>query len=129
MKPWKCSKGCKLRPTPCKHLEDLIAEKRSEPRFESVNRYVGNNVEKGYYESGAGFVIPEGIRNRSYEYQFRDKLEKAGLEPVRVDIMTLRFVYDMSIKEIQEELGVMSASTVVRLMNESLATLKERYKK
>ncbi len=98
----------------------------NDPKFESVNRYVGNNVEKNYYESGAGYVIPPGIKNRSYEYKFRAKLEKAGIEPVGVDILVLRFVYNMTIMEIAEELGMFSRMTVVRLLDSNLAILKKK---
>lgn len=77
-----------------------------------------------YYESGAGYVIPEGVRDRSYELSFRDKLMKSGLEMVKVDILTLRFVYDMSLQDIAEELGVMSSDTVLRLLADALKYLK-----
>lgn len=126
MKTWVCKEGCKLKTTPCKHLESLITPKNKDPQFESVNRYVGNNVEKNYYESGAGYVIPPGIKNRSYEYKFRTKLEKAGLDAIKVDILTLRFVYDMTIQSIKDELGVFSATTVLRLLDESLKSLKKK---
>lgn len=126
LKTWVCPEGCKLHTSPCKHLEKLITPKNKDPQFESVNRYVGNNVEKNYYDSGAGYVIPPGIKNRSYEYRFRSKLEKAGLDLVKVDILVLRFVYDMSIRDIVEELGMFSGSMVVRLLDESLKSLKKR---
>ncbi len=94
--------------------------------FESVNKYMGNNVEKNYYDSGAGYVIPKGIRNGSYEYKFRAKLEKAGLDQVKIDILTLRFVYDLSLRDITEELGMFNSSTVLIMLNESLKSLSKK---
>lgn len=127
---WVCPKGCKLTSTPCEHLNKLISNPSKEPTFEGTNRQVSTNViDREYYDSGAGYVIPEGIRSRAYEYKFRAKMEKAGLEPVRVDILVLRFVYDQSLRDIAEELGIMSTTTVLRLLDESLATLKKRVKK
>lgn len=126
---WVCPEGCDLSASPCKHLERLISNPNKEPQFENKYKCIGSNVEKAYYESGAGFVIPEGIRSRSYEYQFRAKMEKAGLEPVKVDILVLRFVYSMSLRDIAEELGVMSSMTVLRLYEEAMTVLKRRVKK
>jgi len=56
-------------------------------------------------------------------------MEKAGLEPVKVDILVLRFVYSMSLRDIAEELGVMSSMTVLRLYDEAMAVLRRRVKK
>ncbi len=115
--------------TPCTHLESLIREPSSTSvraiPIADVNR-IPKSLLQEYYDSGAGYVIPEGIKNRSYENQFRRKLEKAGLEPLRVDILTLRFVYSMSFRDIAEELGVVSITTAVRLHNESLTNLRKK---
>ena len=107
-------------------MEKLIQPKTKEPSFEGTHSYVGNNVDKAYYDSGAGYVIPEGVRNRSYEYNFRNKMEKAGLEPVFVDILTLRYVYSMTWTDISNELGIVSVSTAYRLHKTALAVLKSK---
>lgn len=109
---------------PCVHLNKLISEKG--PHYENINTYVGNNIDKAYYESGAGLIIPPGISNRSYEFQFRRKMVAAGLEPIKVDILVLKYVYELSFREITDELGVTSLSTTVRLHEESLKILKKR---
>ena len=82
-------------------------------------------IEQSYYDSGAGYVIPEGIKNRTYEMQFREKLTRAGLTPVCVDILVFRFVYDLSLRDIAEEIGITASSHVYRLLQESLAYLKK----
>ena len=128
-KIWVCREGCKMTSIPCTHLEKLITVRTKEPNFESVNRYAGNNIDQSYYDSGAGFIIPKGIKDRSYEFQFRRKLEKAGLEQIKVDVLVLRFVYDFSMRQIAEELGVISATTVLRLLSDSLKHLKGRINK
>ena len=111
---------------PCVHLEALINPRGEEPKFESTHKYAGYNIDKAYYESGAGFVIPEGIKNRSYEFQFRSKLEKAGLEPVKIDILVLRYVYEMNFKDIADELGIKSIGTTYDLYSKALETIKKR---
>lgn len=123
---WFCPNGCDLSKTACPHLDQIITDKITEPRLENVNTYVGNNIDKYYYESGAGYVIPPGIKNRSYEYKFRSKLQKAGLEPIRIDILVCRFVYDMDLRDITMELGIVSLTTVHRLLKESLIFLKKK---
>ncbi|GAC1499961.1 MAG: hypothetical protein NVS1B10_03190 [Candidatus Saccharimonadales bacterium] len=97
-----------------------------EPQFESVNRYVGNDIDRRYYESGAGYVIPEGIRNRSYEFSFRGKMAKLGLSQVEVDILTLRFVYDLSFRDIAKELSVVDVTTTYELYIRAMALLKKK---
>ncbi len=56
-------------------------------------------------------------------------MEKAGLEPIQVDILVLRFVYDQSLRDIAEELGILSTSTVLRFLDSALSTIKRKVKK
>lgn len=83
-------------------------------------------IDKFYYESGAGIVIPKEIRDRTFELQFRDKLRKAGLTQLKVDLLVLRFCYDASLKDIVEEMNFVSQTSVLRLLNQSLRYLKKR---
>lgn len=125
---WSCEK-CKnfeKRTTPCKHLEALISESTSEPSFEGTHRRVDKRPENLYYESGAGFVIPPGIRSGRYEAQFRNKLTKFGLQPIEVDVLVLRFVYEESIRDISEELRIISKSEVLNILTNALKELKRR---
>lgn len=94
--------------------------------FETGKQWVNKDIDKAYYESGAGYIIPENIKNRSYEYSFRNKMFKAGLEQIKVDILTLKYVYEMSFREIAAELGITSVTTTVRLHEEALKTIKKR---
>ncbi len=123
---WACPEGCKPGRTPCPHLEKLVGESKKQPQYESTQRYVDMDIEKAYYESGAGYVIPDNVSNRHYEYKFREKMEATGLEPVYVDILTLRFVYDMDLADIAEDLGIVSSSLVLTLLNKALAVVKEK---
>lgn len=125
-KTWICPEGCKLDKSACVHLNALIDEKRQEPMFETGKQWVNKDIDKAYYESGAGYIIPENIKNRSYEYSFRNKMFKAGLEQIKVDILTLKYVYEMSFREIAAELGITSVTTTVRLHEEALKTIKKR---
>jgi DNA-directed RNA polymerase specialized sigma24 family protein len=60
-----------------------------------------------------------------YEKRFREKLEKAGLQPIQIEIFVLRFVYDCSFSEIAKELSINGTLTVVRLYEEASKTLKK----
>lgn len=105
----------------CQHLDRLV---QGEPST-SVKAIPTGKIDKFYYESGAGYVIPKEIRDRTWEMQFREKLSKTGLEQVKIDILVCKFVYDMSLSDISEELGAPSISTVLRLLSDSLKYLKK----
>lgn len=118
-KKWVCSEGCRITKEPCSHLLQLIEPKRTQPLFESVNRYVGNNTDKAQARDYTAKDVNE------YEYGFRKKLERAGLNPVQTDILTLRFVYDMTFSQIAEDLKIVSTTTVIRLFEEAAARIKK----
>lgn len=138
-KPWECNHGCDLsKGEACKHLNDLVRDKnneiiyknkKKEPEFESTNQRIGKDVEKLYYTSGAGFVIPEGIKSGKYEQQFRSKLRKAGIGRLQIDILVLTFIYENTTKEISEELGIPTLMKVVRLRTDALNNLKRKWDK
>ncbi len=92
---------------------------------ESIRAIPSEKIDKFYYESGAGYVIPPEIRDRTFELGFREKLMRAGLEQVKIDILVLRFVYDMSLKDIASELSFLSSSSVYNILEDSLKFLKK----
>ena len=110
--------------TPCQHLEALIQPKRTGPLFESVNTYVGDCDNRA--EPPPTFIVPEGMRDRSYEMTFRNKLSKYIVDQIKIDILVLRYIYEQSFKEIAEELGVLSITTAVRLHSEAIELLKKK---
>lgn len=105
----------------CVHLNQLVQGDASQ----SVTATPTGKIDRFYYDSGAGYVIPKEIRDRTWEMQFREKLAKAGLEQVKIDVLVCRFVYDMSLSDTAQELGSPSTSTVLRLLSESLKYLKK----
>lgn len=112
--------------TPCPHLEKLVNTDNKGPNFESVNHRVDKPIDNFYYESNAGIIFPEGIKNGRYEAQFRNKLRKAGLPALLEDILVHRFIYEDSLEIISQDLKITSLSTVHRLLNEALEYLKKR---
>lgn len=117
---WKCEHGCKNNKSMCTHLNALLPVESGQ----SVRATPTGKIDRFYYDSGAGYVLPKEIRDRTWELQFRERLTKTKLEPIKVDILVCRFVHDMSMSEISTELGMLSASTVLRLLNDSLEYLK-----
>ncbi len=105
----------------CSHLNSLLPSESGD----SIRATPTAKIDSFYYESGAGYVIPKEIRDRTWEHKFRERLSKTGLEQLKIDILVCRFVYEMSMSEITQELEVSSASTALRLMTESLKYLKE----
>ena len=120
-KVWECNKGCRISNVPCKHLESMID---SGPK-KSVQAVPTDKIDKFYCESGAGYILPKEIQDRTWEIQFRNKLTKAGLEQAKIDILVLRFVYDMKLQEISDELGFVNIKTVLRMLSDSLKYLKK----
>jgi len=111
--------------TPCPHLEKLIQPKTQEPSFESTHKVKEGDIDKSYYTSGAGIVMYDKLRSGYYEGKFRDRLRRAGLSEIHIDILTLRFVYDSSIRDIVKELNVVSYGTVLTLLKEGLTQFKQ----
>lgn len=120
-KKWECPHGCRVTNSPCAHLNRLI----DEPPSNSVKAIPSSKIDRFYYDSGAGYILPKEIRDRTWEMKFRDKLVKSGLEASKVDILVCRFVYDMTISEIAAELNFVSETTVHRYLVESLKYLKK----
>ena len=124
-KTWQCAHGCKMTNQPCRHLESIISDHRKEPLFESVAEYAGDCDNRAAPEPST-FIIPEGIKDRSYEMSFRKKLLKYGVASLTIDILVLHYIYDLNFREISEELAFLSISTAVRLHSEALASLRKR---
>ena len=126
-KVWKCPNGCNVEKLkrPCEHLEKLLMENPEEPQFESVNRRIDIPTDN-YYSSGAGFVIPEGIKSGRYEAQFRKKLSKFGLSNIQIEILVSTFIYSETLKETSDGLNIPSLSTVLRLKSDALKILKSK---
>lgn len=125
-KIWSCNEGCDLSTgVPCSHLEKLLTGKQ-EPTFEGTNRRVDKPIDSYYYASGAGFILPPGIKSGKYERQFRSKLQKVGMTELQIDIMVGTFIYEDTLKEIAKDLGIPNLSTVVRIRSEALRTLREK---
>ena len=122
---WRCKEGCKLTNIPCPHLEALINDKQ----VKNVPISYNTKIENINYDSGIDYIIPKEIRDRTWEMQFREKLTKTGLEAIKIDIVVCRFFYEMSLAEIAKELEIVSASTVLRLLSDSLKYLKKNLKK
>lgn len=83
-------------------------------------------IDDFYYSSGAGIILPPGIKTGRYESMFRMKLSKAGLTGIHVDVLTHVFVYEDTAVEATRELGIASVRTFKRLKREALAFLKEK---
>ena len=90
--------------------------KRSSPRLEKVNKRMAIDKNKDYSQP----QFPE------YEERFREKLLKAGLEPIQIEIMVLRFVYDLSFSKIAKELQIVSTLKTISLYEDASKTLKKR---
>lgn len=91
------------------------SKKSSGQNIEDMNtRVTGIDIRRDYSQ----YEVPE------MESRFREKLKKAGLTPIQVDIMVLRFVYDCSFSEIASDLKIIGTLTALRLFEEASEQLK-----
>lgn len=107
------------------HLGKIISEHPGQDSFEGTNRRVDIPVDSLYYNSGAGFVFPEGIQSGRYEAQFRRKLQKTGLDRIHLEIQVHKWIYNESFREIAEALGIVSIGTAFKLYRDGLEYLKK----
>lgn len=125
---WRCDEceNFDAMKTPCPHLEKLISEKPGKPSFEGTSRQVDSrHIDSSYYTSGAGFVIPDGMKSGRWETQFRMKLNKAGLSQIQIDILTAKFVYEDSFTEIAKDMNLVASSTAYNIFKGALDHLRK----
>lgn len=91
---------------------------KADPKFETVNKRITGAID---YNQVRDYTQVEA---KEYESNFRKKLETAGLNLLVMDILVLKFVYDLSFSKIAEELKIIDTSTVIRLYSESREYLK-----
>lgn len=116
-KQWQCSHGCQDADiTICKHLESLLPKST----HLSVGAYLDRLIENKAIEE------PEVIVMTEREAEFRDRLGSYGIEDIRIDVLTLKFVYGLSFAQIAEELHIPSRNTVQYIYNKALNLLRER---
>ena len=84
--------------------------------FESKYKYAGNRVDR---------ALPPVTDKAEAKLKFIKKFGD-GLQPVEVDILVLRYVYDEEFGNIAKELGLLSIDTVIRIHDQSLKKLKQR---
>lgn len=124
-KRWVCEvcPGWEENPYMCEHLEKLVNYNPT-----GSGAIYTDNIEK-FDVDVFTFFLPKGVADGSYERRFRRKIKKYGLSPIQVDILVMRFFYGMPLKEISEELNIVSARTVLNILNKTLKEIKERFKK
>ncbi len=69
-----------------------------------------------------------GLADRAEEKAKFIKRVGNHLQPIEVDILVLRYVYDESFETIAKELKLLSEDAVIRVHNQSLSKLREKIK-
>lgn len=115
-KPWECSDPeCKgSDKIMCKHLEALMPKDATV----SVRAYLDYNIDRHGSQ-------PK-ISIKQEEKLFREKLKLFGLEKIRIDVLTYRFVYGWSFGDIATHLKIPHRPTAYDIYRRSLDLLKER---
>lgn len=125
---WHCNE-CKdfdKMKQPCPHLEKILDPVKKEPTYEGTHRRVGGNMDLLIFqENNSTLVIPEKFKNGYYEARFRNRVMKMGVPRLIADIMTLRFVYGATIRDIGEELGIVSPGQVFKMLKDGMAIFKK----
>ncbi len=109
-------------PRICEHLEKLIRSDSSQ----SVPTVYRQQIDTMYGFKVASF--PPKMLDGTYEQNFRDKLIKAGLDSIKVEVLIRRYMYDMTLKEISEDLSIISPRTVLNLIEQSMKFIKSKGK-
>lgn len=71
-------------------------------------------------------ILPKHIEERTYEKQLRGRLKRAGLNEIERNVVVFKFVYEMSLKDISEELGIPTLQTAHNILVRSLKQLREK---
>jgi hypothetical protein len=122
-KDWICPSCKNDKPHPCDHLDKLVRE----PSSQSVSAMPVRDIDSVVTEEMlVMWAIPPEISSGAWERNFRQKLIKYGMSEVKIDIVVHKYVYEMTLKDISDELGIRSPSTVFRLLKEALEDLKKR---
>lgn len=126
-KSWECDKcvDWKKNPHVCKHLEALINSKGK-----SVPIIPVRNIEdiSGPVEDLYTVVIPYELSSGLTERRFKKKLRSLGLDDMRVEVLAHKFIYDMSLAEISQELSIPNRQTVHYLLKTGVAYIKNKLK-
>lgn len=116
-KLWTCSDCKNSDKQICKHLN------------EELPRESGSSVRPVFTKHP--LTIETRSKSKDRELFFRARLHRFSLEQIRIDILTLKFVYGWTYQEIAEQLGIPnkerpSKSRVYKIYQESLDMLKKR---
>jgi DNA-directed RNA polymerase specialized sigma24 family protein len=138
---WECPEQCpNWDKTPCKHLEAELAKGTRSNSVGAISRGdIDGFVEQKYSKVDVNspvtdlngldpfqVIIPDHIKNRTYEKSLRLKLKRAGLTLLDRDVVVMKFVYEMNLQEIAEELGITSLQTTHNILVKALKRLKDR---
>ncbi len=127
-KTWKCKYKCPVTPEPCPHLEKLLS-KKSKKTFGMVgdSGYFGNKIERlpvqDVWTEKEANSFWGGVQD---ETKIRALLKEFHTPEHEEVILVSRFVYNKSLREISEEHGFTSPSTVLYILRESLRALKKK---
>lgn len=105
--------------TPCIHLEKELSDNREEPLFEDMFRRSWQSLDN---------TSAEREDLSSEELPFRLKLIEHNLSPAAIDILVLKYVYDLSFADIVEEMGNVSVGTVWKVHNDAIKVLRRALK-
>lgn len=53
------------------------------------------------------------------------KLKKAGVDQIGIDILVLRYFYEMNLRDIADEINCVSRQAVLDILNKTLKYLKD----
>lgn len=111
---WVCSHNCPPRKEPCEHLEALLPPVDAEKHVITDYSQASLDVFQVYYPK---FSLPE----------FEEKMRSFGfVEEWDLDLLTARYYYGQSLRQIEHEFSYMSYQTVKRRLKKLHTLLLER---
>lgn len=111
-KAWQCSE-CGAMDRMCQHLENLLPKS-------------SDNVKYSFRTNMDLFSSTKPFNLQDEEREMREKLKAFAMDEFRIDLLVLRFVYELTFAEIAEELNCPNVNTVFYAYSKAIKMLEER---
>lgn len=102
---WACPEGCDVSTSVCRHLEKSLELPTNNTGFFTRHRVTGKKA-RYIYLGDLSNVIPDKNDTRpigEIEDEFRKYISKHLTNPLQIDILVDRFVYNKTFKRIAED--------------------------
>ncbi len=112
----KCPYGCSLFERTCEHVEEMLPDRRRQ----TVRMVYRDSMDHLSMDVDNAPTLSEQV------LEMQTRLSGYALNELEIDILVCKFVYKHSLRDIAEDLGFSSHSTVNLLYKQALDKLKQK---